>query len=201
MTAHVRPCGYDDVKPLGAALGAAFRDDPVFEHLVPGIDVDERARRLSPFFAADVQVHRNLGEVWTTDDAAAGALWTPPGRRIPEWRQLRTGWWFARASWRTVRAGMRVLAAIEHAHPRDRPHWYLATLGTAPEHQGRGLGSAVLAPVLDRCDRTGTPAYLESSKESNIPYYERFGFRVQRELPLGRGAPPVWLMWREPGAA
>lgn len=199
MSEHsVRPCLYDDVRALGTTLGEAFCDDPVFRYLVPGVDDDERARRLAPFFAADVQVHRNLGEVWVTDDVDAGAIWTPPGRRIPEWRQLRTGWWFVRASWRTVANGMRVLGAIERAHPRDRPHWYLATLGTAPARQGRGLGTALLGPVLERCDRGGLPAYLESSKESNIPYYERFGFRVTGEVLLGPGGPLVWPMWRDP---
>lgn len=198
MTTHVRPCGYDDVKPLGTSLGQAFADDPVFCHLIPGIDDAERERRLGPFFAADVRVHRQLGEAWTDDDLAAAALWTPPGRPIPAWRQWRTGLHFVRASWRNVVPGLRALAVIEGARPRDRPHWYLATLGTAPSHQGKGLASALVAPVLERCDRHGVPAYLESSKESNVPFYERFGFRVQRELPLGPGAPSLWTMWRDP---
>jgi ribosomal protein S18 acetylase RimI-like enzyme len=92
---------------------------------------------------------------------------------------------------------MGVLSTIEQAHPRQ-PHWYLAVLGTDPLHQGRGIGTALMAPVLERCDEEGLPAFLESSKESNVPYYERFGFRVERELKLGKGAPSVWPMWREP---
>ena len=35
--------------------------------------------------------------------------------------------------------------------------------------------------------------YLESSKESNIAYYRRFGFEVRRELHLKKG-PTMWLM-------
>ena len=41
------------------------------------------------------------------------------------------------------------------------------------------------------------PAYLESSKERNVAYYARHGFRVREELDLPRG-PRVWLMWRDP---
>ena len=41
-------------------------------------------------------------------------------------------------------------------------------------------------------------AYLESSKEENLPFYNRFGFQVTEELTLGAGAPPMWAMWRDP---
>jgi ribosomal protein S18 acetylase RimI-like enzyme len=70
-------------------------------------------------------------------------------------------------------------------------------LGTDPEAQGRGIGSAVLRGVLDQCDRDGVAAFLESSKESNIAYYARHGFRVTEEVQLLRG-PSMWRMWRDP---
>ena len=82
------------------------------------------------------------------------------------------------------------------SHYRE-PHWYLSTLGTDPEAQGRGLGSAMLAPVLGLCDEDGWPAYLESSKESNIPFYERHGFRVTGEIQVPDG-PKLWPMLRPP---
>ena len=54
-----------------------------------------------------------------------------------------------------------------------------------------------MRPVLERCDRDGLPAYLETQKESNLAFYERCGFAVERKLEV-RGAPPVWTMRREP---
>jgi hypothetical protein len=50
--------------------------------------------------------------------------------------------------------------------------------------------------VLEECDRDGVGAYLESSKERNVDYYARFGFRVTEEVRLPRG-PRMWLMWRD----
>jgi GNAT superfamily N-acetyltransferase len=70
-------------------------------------------------------------------------------------------------------------------------------LGTDPSAQGQGLGSAVLHPVLEQCDADGVGAYLESSKERNIGFYARHGFRVTAELRMPRG-PKLWAMWREP---
>lgn len=89
------------------------------------------------------------------------------------------------------------LIGIECKHPSSPDHWYLAVVGTDPAAQGKGLASTVLSPVLAECDRDGVGAYLESSKESNVAYYARLGFRVTTEHRLPRG-PSVWAMWREP---
>ena len=51
---------------------------------------------------------------------------------------------------------------------------------------------------LARCDAARLPAYLESSKERNVPFYERHGFRVTGELTIPGGGPTLWLMWRNP---
>lgn len=73
-----------------------------------------------------------------------------------------------------------------------------ATMADAPDAQGKGLGTALLNEVLNRCDSDGICAYLESSKPENVPYYERFGFTVQEEVPLPKDGPPVWRLWRDP---
>ena len=88
------------------------------------------------------------------------------------------------------------LGQMEKVHPRE-PHWYLAILGTDPPEQGKGVGGSLMTPVLERCDRAGLGAYLESSKPENLPYYERFGFRVTGQFDMPKG-PPMWPMWREP---
>jgi ribosomal protein S18 acetylase RimI-like enzyme len=81
-------------------------------------------------------------------------------------------------------------------HPHER-HWYLPVLGTDPAHQGRGVGSALLTPVLARADAEGLPVYLESSKEKNIPFYRRHGFEVVSTIRLEDG-PAIWPMLRTP---
>ena len=198
MATDVRLAGPDDVAAMAVSLGRAFGDDPIFEFLVPGVDPAERARRATPFFTVDARIRVRTASAWTTPDHVGGALWAPPGKWHTSLADgLRLAWPIVRGSrGRSFRA-LAALSTIEKVHPR-RPHWYLAVLGTDPDHQGKGVGGALMAPVLERCDADGLAAYLESSKESNIGYYERFGFRVERELPLGKGAPSVWPMWREP---
>lgn len=67
-----------------------------------------------------------------------------------------------------------------------------------PAAQGHGLGGALLASRLERCDAEGLPAYLESSNPVNVPLYERFGFTVTHEPAMPGSCPPIHLMWRDP---
>lgn len=193
----VRSATPDELPRVGAALAAAFADDPVWSHLAsPKADW---TRRASAWFSAEAGAQlAGHGEVLVDDDLHGAALWSPPGHwrakpqesvavLVPSLRLFRS---------RTLRA-LRTIAALERAHPRDRDHWYLAILGTDPAHQGHGVGSALITAVTDRCDGEGLPAYLESSKEQNVPFYARHGFEVTSVLERPE-APPLWLMWRGP---
>lgn len=185
-----------DTDALADALARAFAEDPLMCFMFPATDRDARLRR---FFASEISgVYLGFDEVWTTPDRAGAALWAPPERwRRSPMQVLRATPTAVRTLGRRLFETVRVLGVIERAHPPG-PHWYLSGLGTDPSRQGEGIGSALLAPVLERCDREGMGAYLESSKEQNVAFYGRHGFEVTRELALPDGAPPVWLMWREP---
>ena len=89
------------------------------------------------------------------------------------------------------------MLSLEARHPSGPPHYYLAVLGTDPAQQGQGLGSALLAPVLERCDADGVGAFLESSKERNLAFYGRHRFEVVGDYQVPDG-PKLWFMWREP---
>jgi len=184
-----------DLRTIGATSTRAFVGDPVWEWLAP------RARswkRGMPFvFRMVAAEHLGHQTVWVTPDVTAVAVWAPPGHRTNQLRETLNAPRLAMVFGTKSLAGLRFYAAIRQAHPTE-PHWYLALLATDPAHQGKGHGSVVLQPTLDRCDDNGLPAYLESSKESNVAYYRRHGFELQRELrPIASG-PAVWLMWREP---
>jgi ribosomal protein S18 acetylase RimI-like enzyme len=188
-----------DVPALARMLARSFFDDPVatWSCRPDGL----RPKMLERFHGARLRQLIGEREVWTSPELESAALWAPPEHWKTTPRQdleLLRGVLHPRLLPRVplILAG---LLGIERRHPRMPPHWYLAVLGTDPSAQGQGLGSAVLAPVLEQCDTDGVGAYLESSKEANIAFYARHGFRVTGELRLPRG-PKMWAMWREPRA-
>jgi ribosomal protein S18 acetylase RimI-like enzyme len=182
----------DDVHRLADVLADAFYDDPIFCWMMPG----ERSRlgRLRRFFAVQVR-HVGLarGRVWTSENLVGASISTPPGAwRVPPRAALLLG---ATLGLRLPRA-TRLLAAVESRHPRD-PHYYFADIGVHSSMQGRGFGSALMRPTLERCDRERLPAYLEASSERSAALYERLGFRITSELCVA-GSPPLRLMLRPP---
>src|SRR5579871_5139647 len=196
MPALAVPAGPTDVPALEDVLQAAFWDDPVTVFLFP--DEASRSRRSALLFRALLRYHYlPMHTVWTTSDQAGAAMWAPPGHwRLTNRSLARAIPTVLRGLGRRATTSMQFLAEVDRHHP-EAPHWYLGALGTDPPRQGRGIGSALLGPVLERCDRDGTPAYLESSKESNIAFYARHGFVVTGEIRAA-GAPPLYAMWREP---
>jgi ribosomal protein S18 acetylase RimI-like enzyme len=196
-TATPRRATTADIPALARTLTRTFHDDPAAEWSCPPEQL--RPRVLERFYAARLRQILAEDEVWVDPSLAGAALWLPPKR----WRvSTRDSLELMRcmASPRLLPRlplVVRGLRGMEQRHPHDPPHWYLAILGTDPESQGQGIGSAVLRPVLERCDEDGVAAYLESSKESNIAFYARHGFKVTEEVDLPRG-PRIWLMWRDP---
>jgi ribosomal protein S18 acetylase RimI-like enzyme len=195
--AQPRIAGPADLPQLARSLTAAFADDPVFAHVLP--QGPGRLARMERFFSLIAPVHLRLGHVYVSDGAEGGALWNPPGQwRIPMATQLRLALPLLRIYGRRSFQHLADFHRMEQAHAEQPEHWYLSILGTDPAHQGGGIGASVLQPVLDRADADGVGAYLESSKESNIAFYRRFGFQVVREHEFHAGGPTVWLMWRDP---
>jgi ribosomal protein S18 acetylase RimI-like enzyme len=185
-----------DHHTVAAVLARAFDRDPVANYMLRH---DRLGSAFGAFFRHAVLPH---GEAWLAASAETVdgvALWTPPGKwNAVGFHTLVMGPALLAAVGAT-RALARAVAAqrVQQRHPQ-RPHWYLFAIGVEPDRQGRGVGSALLRGVLDRCDAAGEAAYLEASTETNVRLYQRHGFGLTEEFRMARDAPPVWLMWREP---
>jgi GNAT superfamily N-acetyltransferase len=189
-----REGGTTDVPQLISALAAAFEEDPVFRWLLP--KESQRFPRLLRFFELELRhVVLPVGRVLTAAQCVGASLELPPSSwRMPLGAQIAHGPAFLRAFGARLPRAMALLTLMERRHIRE-PHYYIPYVGVAPDAQGQGLGTALLRPTLDRCDREGLPAYLEATSERNAALYERLGFERRGELRLGR-SPPLWPMLR-----
>lgn len=91
-------------------------------------------------------------------------------------------------------AGFEGLAAL---HP-SQPHWYLMFVGIDPVLQSSGVGTRLLAPVLERADMENVLCYLETPFERTQSFYERLGFELRSESQPFDAPAPVWTMIRTP---
>lgn len=197
---EVRKARPGETLALSRALARAFFEDPLGTYVIP-----DPARRLAilergfDLFLRRVWIGHE--ETYTAGDTGVGAcIWEPPGTwKIGAAKQLSMLPAMVGAFGRSLPRLLSALSAAERGHPEE-PHYYLPILGVEPESQGRGRGSAMMFPILSRCDAEGVPAYLEASTPRNRALYERHGFKTTEAFQLGRGGPTFWRMWRAPGS-
>ncbi|MEU9762376.1 GNAT family N-acetyltransferase [Streptomyces sp. NPDC001834] len=187
----------EDLPRAVRTLGRAFLHYPLTRHTIADDDHAARLERFNHLFVSRVGLEH--GSVWVSDDCAAVAVWTTPATADaaavfaeigPELDEI---------------AGDRAPFAaraeeVMRPHRPTGPCWFLATIGVDPGRQGRGLGRAVLLPGVTAAERAGVPAFLETSDERNVRFYQGLGFEVTADYALPDGGPHTWAMTRPPGA-
>jgi ribosomal protein S18 acetylase RimI-like enzyme len=195
--ASPRPAPSSEVDALSLALASAFESDPVLGWLTP--DRRTRRRRLERFFRLELRhVVLPAGRAWTVDGCPGASLELPPGNwRMSFGTQIAHGPAFTRVFGSRLLQAFGLITVMERRHLRE-PHHYIPYVGVAPAAQGQGLGTRLMRPTLERCDREQLPAYLEATSERNAALYERLGFEHLGAFRF-LSSPPLWPMRRPPG--
>jgi GNAT superfamily N-acetyltransferase len=195
--AIVRPVKPQEVDAAAGVLANAFSDDPIFRFILG--DRDDMEIRLGHLFrdAAEAELRKSAHLVEIVDSGNAVALW----HEVDDWKTsptalLRSVPSVVKAFGSRLPRALQVLASAEKVHPAE-PHRHLMYIGTHKDHNGKGLGSALLGSMLERCDDDGVPTYLESTNPANDAWYARFGFESRGPVPLPKGAPVLTAMWRK----
>jgi ribosomal protein S18 acetylase RimI-like enzyme len=74
------------------------------------------------------------------------------------------------------------------------PHRHLGPVGVLPRLQGHGIGSIMMESFCAQVDANGEPAYLETDKQENVRFYEKFRFRLIGETDIF--GVKNYFMWR-----
>ena len=63
----------------------------------------------------------------------------------------------------------------------------ITLMATPPEHQGKGMGRALLSQVIDDYRRRGVRRFHLGATDAGRPLYASLGFELVAELP-------VWIL-------
>lgn len=183
-----------DWRQLGDITAEAFFDDPVNTWI---FGTNRAIQSAFTVLARDIYAKR--GQCYLAGDGGA-AMWctsgTDRGLSTLALLCLAAGvfrWGSKGAVGRAITAG----EVMDANHPHE-PHMYLFTIGTRKTARGKGLGKALIRPVLEACDRSDLPVYLENSNPDNTGFYISHGFEHMKHFYAGEGAPPLEAMWRKP---
>jgi GNAT superfamily N-acetyltransferase len=181
-----------DARRCFEVLTLAFESDPPSRWIWPG---QQQYLEAFPRFAEAFGGGAiGLGAAHYFEGFAGVALWLPPGAAPAE--ELLVSVIRETVSGERRDAMFSIFEQMDAYHPREA-HWHLPLIGVHPDSQGRGVGSALLRQVLDRCDRDSVPAYLEATSPRNVALYQRNGFEKLGGIEVA-DCPPIVPMLRKP---
>jgi GNAT superfamily N-acetyltransferase len=195
------------IEPTARMLAHAMEVDPAYAYMFPSSR--ERARGLPAFFARNLRTHLPHRCTYVACDASERLIATvtlrpPGGVPISTLTMLRRGLLpfllahghdpVRRLFWLK-----RTYDALELEAAQGGAHSHVHMMAVAPERQGAGIGSRLLARVLSLRPpvQTPLPTVLTTHLERNVVFYRRAGFQVVDERvlePPGGRAYRVWSM-------
>jgi ribosomal protein S18 acetylase RimI-like enzyme len=190
------------IKQASRMLARAFCDDPIIGYALAN-DKDA-ANRISYVYEFMLRYYLSFAQGYATSDRLEGVAiwqrWVAKGK-MSLWHLLVSG-----AVWPAFRIGIKVGQRMQpffnyvdskHVELISSPHWYLALMGVDPLFQGKGYASILLRGMLSKIDEEGSPCYLETEKEGNVPIYQHFNFKVVDEYIVPETSVKLWAMLRE----
>jgi len=204
MTApNIVPLREENLGAAAEALARAFHNDPLQAYVFP--DPAERAARSPEHFAPILRYGLLFGEVLTNEGTPLGAsVWLPPGEwEVTPERAAEDGIDDLPRAIGEEAAGrfFSALGAIDQYHREIPTHWYLMVVGVSPEGRGRGLGRALIQPIMDRADAAGLSCYLETAQPDNVAFYEHLGFKQVVDVVEPQSGLRLWTFRRDPPAS
>jgi GNAT superfamily N-acetyltransferase len=190
-------------KKAAQVVAAGFYDYPMFIFYFP--DPERRARYLSWYLGKVLNCALRYGEVYTTPEISGVIFTLPPGHtKISQTEYIQNG--FLPAPFflglRNFVRSQECEAFVGNTHEKLMqlcPHYYLWGLSVDPNQKRKGVGTALLKPVLEKADAERMPVYLETHDGKNVVYYQRMGFSLVHTDKIPKYELPIWCMLREPG--
>lgn len=187
-----------DWKQVADITAEAFAEDPVNNWVFGKF---QSIRSMFRIMARDIYLPS--GQCYL-HPAGGATIWMPPETHSAPGTLMQLKFSLGQLRHGTpgaIQRGLNLSEKMQTWHPKA-PHMYLFTIGTTRGARGKGVGKALLAPVLAACDEARLPVYLENSNPANSGFYGAHGFERLGVFEIGGdGTPVMEPMWREPRGA
>ncbi len=185
-----------DLKKAVDVLTDAFSEESMWKEVF----TDEEKNRI----LTEVMVRFCLkyGDVLSTSDNLEGIMAIAPhDKDMTMWRIILSGGFFLSMKIAKEAKKMDVLSsAVEEAKESLNlgSYIHLLIMGVSQEFQGKGLGGKLLRALVEKAEAEKKSIYLETQKEENVDFYEKYGFSAKKKIILPEPLNlPMWLMVRD----
>ena len=174
-------------------LEEPFNDNQSVNYIVK--QDKKRARRIRKLMAYSFDVCYLFGDVFLSEDKSGCALILLPDKKKNNLKSilLDIKLIVSCIGISNIKKAMKRESKIKKLQPR-KSIYYLWFIGVYPDQQNKGIGSSLIKEVIEEAHSRQRPVYLETSTLKNIPWYEKFGFKIYNELNLGY---PLFFMKKE----
>ena len=185
-------------------LTEAFMDDPLYRAVQP--NQAKRRRMLIWMNSRVLQYTLLFGEANTIEEFGGIACRLPPGHtELTPLGILRSGlfmipFYLGPGAYLRLNRYLSVSNRLRQQHGPDKC-WYLWVIGVDPKKQGKGLGSRLMRPMLERAELEKETVFLETENNVNVRFYSQHGFKTVASSVVPGMDVTTWSMIRAHGAS
>lgn len=175
---------YKDKDLVTGILASSFRDNKSVNYIIK--QDYKRDQRLKSLIEYSFDVCYLFGDVFLSDDKKGCALVALPDKKKTTVKSvlLDIKLIVSCVGFQNVKKTIDREAKIKKLQPKELLY-YLWFIGVGCADQNKGIGSTLLEEVINEGLLKKRTVCLETSTLKNIPWYEKFGFKIYNELDLG----------------
>ena len=179
----MKKASYADKDVVVNILSKSFINDPHINWL---LEASKNKNKLKIIMGYVFEESLARGTVYLNDDNTAVALWnTEKKEKVSLQYIVRNLSFLFRNGLTTTRRCLKTDTLTYEQYPKNAKYCQLYLVGVLPEYQGKGLGSALMNPMIEEMEKESIPMHLETANARNVKIYMKNGFNIIKTLQLG----------------
>lgn len=179
----MRQAKYEEKNLIVDILTQSFESNKSVNYIIP--QDKKRIKRIRALMEYSFDVCSLFGGVFISDDNKACALIVYPDKKKTTLKSilLDAKLIIQCVGFKNIKKTLSREALIQKIQPKEIMT-YLWFIGVVQAEQHQGIGSRLLQEIIEHSNQKARPIYLETSTLKNLPWYNKFGFKVYSEQDL-----------------